>query len=67
LGEFSFPEVLELMGRRIGSSIGGMELCFGEKWAEPTFNAIAFYLHMAGETLTMGCMLMVDMLSNEGL
>jgi len=21
---------------------------YGEKWAEPSFNAIAFYLHVAG-------------------
>jgi hypothetical protein len=40
---------------------------FGEKWAEPGFNAIAFYLHVAGETSLMGCSLMVDMLANEGL
>jgi hypothetical protein len=40
---------------------------FGEKWAEPAFNAIAFYLHVAGETLAMRCLLMVDMLANEGL
>jgi hypothetical protein len=40
---------------------------FGEKWAEPAFNAITFYLHVAGETLAMGCMLMVDVLASEGL
>jgi hypothetical protein len=40
---------------------------YGEKWAEPGFNAIAFYLHVAGDNLAMGCLLMVDMLANEGL
>jgi hypothetical protein len=24
---------------------------YGEKWAEPPFNAIAFYLHVAGKSL----------------
>jgi hypothetical protein len=24
------------------------EVMYGEKWAEPMFNAIAFYLHVAG-------------------
>lgn len=39
---------------------------YGEKWAEPTFNAIAFYLHVAGIPLFQN-RLMVDMLANEGL
>jgi hypothetical protein len=40
---------------------------FGEKWSEPAFNAIAFYLHVAGETSRTGYVLILDMLANEGL
>jgi hypothetical protein len=27
------------------------EVIYGERWAEPAFNAIAFYLHVAGMSL----------------
>jgi len=39
---------------------------YGEKWAEPSFDAIVFYLHVAGIPLFPNG-LMVDMLANEGL
>jgi hypothetical protein len=37
---------------------------FGEKWAEPGFNAIAFYLHVAGMSIEVTD---VDMLADEEL
>jgi len=39
---------------------------YGEKWAEPAFNAIAFYLHVAGMD-PFQTRLTADMLAEEGL
>jgi hypothetical protein len=38
---------------------------YGEKWRDPAFNAIAFYLHVAG-TGVVEMSNVVDMLAEEG-